>query len=351
MNTPRSYGLDCLRAIAIILVVFVHSMPSMPPDLRVSMAYFDLAGCIGVDLFFVLSGFLMGKQIYQKNGVNTLGGLMNFSIKRFFRTYPLYLSFLLINFFLFVDSDPVTLIPYLTFTQIWMPADSGKWFYYGESWTLSIEEWFYFSISFFPFMLGLFGANYRLCVGIIVCLLCLNSNVVRWLEINESLVDLDLVRCSTSFRMDSLCYGFLVSMIPARMFKCFAKKELATVFFILAISMYILMRSPENHLTKWAFFTLPQVCLAFILPNFSGIKAPKKRVMFYVVSWTARISFSLYLVNLIPWRLNWFNGWEYGYFTVLITYLIICYLLSSISFFLIEIPFMKIRSYLLETIK
>ena len=58
--TNRSFGLDFLRAIAILLVVFVHTLPLMPQTLLIELALLDLSGCIGVDLFFVLSGYLMG---------------------------------------------------------------------------------------------------------------------------------------------------------------------------------------------------------------------------------------------------------------------------------------------------
>src|SRR6266704_750332 len=96
----RLREIDFLRGLAIILVIFSHS--SVPP-------FILKAGWIGVDLFFVLSGFLVSGLLFKehlKHG-NIKVGL--FLIRRGFKIYPLFYFtiFLALGFeFLLKDSFP-----------------------------------------------------------------------------------------------------------------------------------------------------------------------------------------------------------------------------------------------------
>lgn len=84
-------GLDLLRAIAVLLVVLFHTVYN--EALKTSM--FRI-GWIGVDLFFVLSGFLIGGilfDMYKNNSYN----LKTFYTHRFLRIYPVYIFILLLT--------------------------------------------------------------------------------------------------------------------------------------------------------------------------------------------------------------------------------------------------------------
>ena len=99
-NSERIFGLDLLRSLAIIIVVVSHtafilqdSFPGFPyiptPD--------------GVDLFFVLSGFLIGKiLIEQAENLNgfSLKSIFHFLKRRWFKTLPNYYLFLFVNILL-----------------------------------------------------------------------------------------------------------------------------------------------------------------------------------------------------------------------------------------------------------
>ena len=94
-DRTRQPGLDLLRALAIVLVVFYHAGIfgfALPHDLQ-------RFGWIGVDLFFVLSGYLIAGQL-----VRPLGRGDTFSVSRFFwrrslRILPAYLVVLAFYFF------------------------------------------------------------------------------------------------------------------------------------------------------------------------------------------------------------------------------------------------------------
>ena len=144
----RVFGLDLLRALAITFVIIGHANNLLADNYKIP--YID-----GVDLFFVLSGFLIGrillKKFSSKEG-NLIKILRNFWVRRWFRTLPNYFLFLGINillvyFGLIKGELNHYVLSYFVFLQnLYVPVDFIFW----ESWSLSVEEWFYF---LFPLVL------------------------------------------------------------------------------------------------------------------------------------------------------------------------------------------------------
>src|ERR1700742_3796245 len=88
-DTKRNYGLDILRAFAILFVLNVHSANCFKPDSRALrvLTFFNLDG---VMLFFVLSGFLIGGILIRQFEKERASAKMLFTfwIRRWFRTLP-----------------------------------------------------------------------------------------------------------------------------------------------------------------------------------------------------------------------------------------------------------------------
>lgn len=126
MHAKRNFGLDLLRAIAITGVFFGHAISA-----------FESLG-MGVRLFFVLSGFLIGR-IYFRSHVAGTFHLGDFWISRWWRTLPPY--FAALGVFLIFEH--------------WIPSNPLAWYYifflqtflgikgFGPSWSLCVEEHFY----------------------------------------------------------------------------------------------------------------------------------------------------------------------------------------------------------------
>jgi peptidoglycan/LPS O-acetylase OafA/YrhL len=127
---------------AIALVFFSHYPSDEFPDKILALKYF---GWIGVDLFFVLSGFLIAKQLFTELKIQNNISLKKFFIKRFFRIIPVYLVVVAIYFLVPVFRETESLSPlwrFLTFTQnIGLdPSLNGT---FSHAWSLCIEEQFY----------------------------------------------------------------------------------------------------------------------------------------------------------------------------------------------------------------
>jgi peptidoglycan/LPS O-acetylase OafA/YrhL len=139
----RVYGLDVYRAIAIIIVVLGHSSFMLNGT---AMENFPWLGLVdGVELFFVLSGFLIGSILIKTIDKNeyklTSKTLFNFWKRRWFRTLPNYYLILII-YTLFVSYGVVDAdISQFDWTFFFFLQNFATPFYdfFWESWSLSIE--------------------------------------------------------------------------------------------------------------------------------------------------------------------------------------------------------------------
>ena len=146
-QNTKFYGLDNLRAFAIIFVLLFHSNRWVEHPNWFPKAF--QFGWTGVDLFFVLSGFLISSQLFAQIKKEGTFSMKEFYIKRVFRILPIYFFVLAIYFlFPFFSNDfgkGQTLPPlwkFLTFTQNF-GGDVGNARTFGMVWSLCVEEHFY----------------------------------------------------------------------------------------------------------------------------------------------------------------------------------------------------------------
>lgn len=151
MNPPsqgRNAGLDTLRALAIVLVFTNHYMLFVSGG--PTFGWFGQIGWTGVDLFFALSGYLIGNQILggirrsRQSGGGERFSLARFYARRLLRTLPNF-YFVLALYALWPAFRGTNVLPplwkFLTFTQNiqLMPGTA-----FSHAWSLCVEEQFYF---------------------------------------------------------------------------------------------------------------------------------------------------------------------------------------------------------------
>ena len=160
IRSVRLHGLDTLRALAVTLVVLHHYTLFVSGDDN-TFGWVGRIGWAGVDLFFALSGYLIGNQIFAALKTEAGLSLKAFYARRLLRTLPNYLVVLAIYFMWPAWGENAALAPawrYLSFTQNLALAPGTA---FSHSWSLAIEEQFYLLLP----ALALLGIALRLRIG------------------------------------------------------------------------------------------------------------------------------------------------------------------------------------------
>lgn len=156
----RSLGLDCLRSLSIVIVLcnhgligFVFSQGILP--FQGWLANFSASAVLSIEWLFLLSGYLIGAMMIRsfESGRPWAACARDFWLRRWFRTVPNYYLFLILNLVLVSWGwmEGVFDWKFLVFSQNLAWTETTPHFF-GESWSLALDEWFYFSM---PLLLGL----------------------------------------------------------------------------------------------------------------------------------------------------------------------------------------------------
>lgn len=189
-ETSRLVELDGLRGLAILMVLQFHWAEGLSRMTRTEAVMYEIlrAGWLGVDLFFVLSGFLITGILWDSR--TTVGYFRKFYIRRALRIFPPYYGFLVFSWGVlpwllwFIDHKP-------------MWQSSGQWWYwlyvsnigmalhaetasdfFSHFWSLAVEEQFYL---FWPLVVYHLSSKavVRTCLGLITCAAVLRS-ILLW---------------------------------------------------------------------------------------------------------------------------------------------------------------------------
>ena len=331
--------IQSLRGIAIISVILFHTNPE-----------FFSTGYLGVDIFFVISGYLICKVLAKNEELNK-NLLCNFYIRRARRTLPalLVLIFISIPFFIYILM-PVNLIDYgqsLIVTPIFLSnflfgSENTYWGALSElkpllhTWSLSIEWQFYF---LFPL---LFFFKKKLSIFITLFLLSLLSSLfINFSElpifINNHKIRIDNFFFTSNRIWEFLAGSCLYLFEKNKKIRVVKNNYLSFLgLFLIFLSFYFFGRFARE---KIYFNLLPVIgsCLFIYYGNEKNNfdKIYKNKFLLH----TGLISYSLYLWHqpILAYFKNLFNNNIPGLYYYLIYFLI--YIFSIASFYLIEKSF------------
>lgn len=302
----RIYGLDILRALAILFVVFGHGKSLLPEVTYPTITYLTFDG---VAMFFVLSGFLIGGILLRiLNDPENKSSLFNFWSRRWLRTLPNYflLFFIILTIHILFEENfnPWNKSPYLWFGQ---NLYDHKYFFFSEVWSLSVEEWFYLVIPLILFLLvrGFkLSLKYALFILSLIIIISITIfRVYRFYDIPvENMDQWDIhFRRQVITRLDSLMFGVAAAGIQIY-FTDFWKKQ-KNLFFIIGVIILIVHQTIEfnSHFTFGIYhcvfsFTLNSIGVVLILPFLSNLKNGSG-FFFRFFTVVSLISYSMYLVH------------------------------------------------------
>jgi peptidoglycan/LPS O-acetylase OafA/YrhL len=302
----RIIGLDLLRSIAILLVVFLHGSLLLPKCLQ--ERYLGIVYIMdGVSIFFVLSGFLIGGILLRvlTQPEFTILALLNFWIRRWFRTIPNYLLVLCgLLFFrecVFKNPDPFP-YQYFFFSQNF---SSRQPTFFAEAWSLAIEEWFYLlfpATCYFLTKILKKGSAVILYSAVIFITIPLALRILKY-EMGIGINDIEEeFRKIAILRLDSLMYGIIGAYI------CYYHKALwgkyRDMSFFLGVFIVIFMRLNTN--SNWIkvyqpiYFNIESISVLLVVPFFSELKTTRIVKLDLLFVFISTLSYSMYLLNLTP---------------------------------------------------
>lgn len=226
--------LDSLRGIAVLMVLVGHIAKDAPALHLNPIAHFCFAG---VDLFFVLSGFLITSILLSAKGSEHFLG--NFYIKRALRIWPLYFGVLALWFGLtlvapalhrsiFAQTHPQW--AYFLWLQNFLVPDTGTFGPLQITWSLCVEEHFYLV---WPLLVLFCERKWLIRIASAAVVV---STVTR-LGTDVSLWHLDTYQ-NTLCRLDAIACGCLVALLQFSNVSAARKMVVAAVGLIVAGSLF-----------------------------------------------------------------------------------------------------------------
>jgi peptidoglycan/LPS O-acetylase OafA/YrhL len=290
-----------------------------------------VSGTFGVTLFFVLSGFLVGRILLRtvavRPGAGTLG---RFLLRRSMRTLPLYG---LAVAALAVLQPPAPgllgrdLLRYLTFTANLLPPQLDDFF--PVSWTLAVEEWFYAGFALLLRPLGLPATLGAFLLGPPVARLVLFTDPAQYRIV--------------PFWLDCIGWGVLAAVVAARRPAAFAR---AARLWPVAAALTAFFWADET----WRFtpagphrvfgFGAIAAALALFLPGARTLAAPPGAAL---VRWLSRRSYGLYVTHATILQMLDARHARWGAAPTLLAAALLVPLLPELTWRLVEKPLIDRR--------
>ncbi len=313
-DNRRVYGLDILRAVAIVSVVMAHGANLLPQRL---WKFHDVFLVDGVFLFFVLSGYLIGGiliKVLEKNGASP-SALFQFWVRRWFRTVPNYFLILtvlvILRFVFFGGIHGIPIWHYYLFIQNFK---SPHPLFFSEAWTLSIEEWFYLLVPSLLFLVvGVFKLTPKRAIPTIAISIIFASIALRLhryaIAPVQTVTDWDLIfRKQVVTRLDSLMFGVLGAYCTYYYKSLWLRHKrllfgvglsslaLQHLFGVFVLGPHITQRAAGLYLSVFSF-TFMATSILLLLPWLGEYRSSKGKV-YTAITYISIASYSMYLLHV-----------------------------------------------------
>jgi peptidoglycan/LPS O-acetylase OafA/YrhL len=314
----RYFGLDLIRALAITLVLLSHTIPSRQTWENANWAKF-LLGYFGVEMFFLLSGYLIGAILIKSllgEHLNSLRDVMAFWKRRWFRTLPNYYLFLILMLLVACcagEGFPKDAIKCLWFGQSFLSEGT---MFFRVAWSLAIEEWFYILFPLVLLILAKLLSNGRRAALVCIVLFLVWPVLLRCF-LRAGSWDMG-IRSVTLARLDAITYGVLLAFVRdfriqlwKGLTKCWPIGVVATAFLGGLLFHFMKRDGSANVLFFRVFyFCSTSVSLGLCFPKAVELRAPE--------NWTTKVihslslwSYSIYLSHTLLAGI--FGGIIYGF--------------------------------------
>lgn len=353
-----------MRTMAICGVLVAHGVSAfisnhLSPSWN---AFTGWLGFVGVEMFFALSGFLVGGIIAKSlTNFDKYTAIKHFWIMRWYRTIPNYAFYLLIHIFFLANTT--TLFStikqhahYLFFLQSFAWSHPQ---FFPESWSLAIEEWFYLLTPLSIWLLTKLKFSTQKSLIITIATLIIIPIALRTgIAFLRPDLGIEFHRKVVVLRLDAIMYGVIAAYMHHKhhaIFKRNSAYSFLTGITLLSTVLLYQFSGFANDLNKDIPFktialSLTPFACALLIPFLFQQKASPSKVSGNVIYFFAKISYSLYLCNLIALEIIQRHIIKSNATSLQISifaffaFLLLCSLIATFTYKYVEKPFLNYRN-------
>ena len=281
--------LDLIRYFAAMFVAISHF------KIYNSEPSYEFISILSVEIFFVLSGFVLAKQINIIFISNNFKNFKIFLYRRWLRTIPAYLIAIIIASIIFEIGNLNNFIKYLFYIQNFS-FDNIHYNFFPVGWSLSVEEWFYLffplSFLFYKKVLNIKNNELYFVIFFILFFTLLRFSYNQYDDWGSE------IRRTVIFRLDSIAYGYLAFMIKDKIsFNRFY------YLYILSIVSFVFLFFSKNYLKDYfliqnLYFLICGIFFSLLIITLSKYKLSNSLIVILFNN-LAKMSYSIYLFHII----------------------------------------------------
>ncbi|MEK6259046.1 MAG: acyltransferase [Planctomycetota bacterium] len=329
----RIPSLDGLRAIAVVLVVLAHAHQSKGfPDVQ-ALHLIGSVGAIGVEVFFVLSGFLITTLMLRE--LDRTGGLSlrAFYWRRVLRIAPAYVTLMLAVAVLqwagAAELRPRDWLAAATFTMNFLPHPAWE---LGHAWSLSIEEHFYF---LWPLAVAVTPKRWHVA-QLVACIAVCGAG--RWVVLLFFPEWSAMSELWTFTRLDTIAIGCLLALVAQQ--KTWRDRlDGVAAWWVAVLLVLVASLAVSTVSAKWSVgvaYTLNAVCIALLV--WAAARRGPQWLNGRVISAVGIGSYSLYL-----WQQLFLNHHRESWVTAFPQNAVFAALAALGSYWIVEVPFLRLK--------
>lgn len=296
-KTPsRVVQLDWVRGIAILLVIDYHAitLPTNNSLARANQFVGNRIGWMGVDLFFVLSGFLVGGLLIQEITKTGHIRVSRFLVRRMLKIWPAYYFYVI--FQIVLRRHPLHTFLWQNVLNIQNYAGTSL----SHTWSLAVEEHFYLLLPFTLFWIyrkqSLRARIESILISVCATVLCIR--IASFLIAGP-----EHLQWETHARLDSLLFGVLLSHIMyasrERFDSLLRHRLILAALSICVFGIALLTTGYETAYMSTVGYTVNYICFAALMLLVYGYHGWLNQTYLYrVVAWIGRYSYGIYLWHL-----------------------------------------------------
>ncbi len=360
MSAQRAIGPDILRGFAILLVCTAH-MPydRMPEAFWTWIGYY---GWYGVDIFFVLSGYLIGTELLRPVHGGQAPNLAVFYTKRVLRILPVFWLVLAVYALVPAWREAPTMAPWWRFATFTVNfgLDIRTMRSFSHAWSLCVEEHFYLVLP--VLILALHRLKVKWLPVVLVAAIVIGGMVLRHVLQQGSASPADFmmrVYYPSWCRLDGLTAGVCLAALRlfhgdlwARWARPVWLLPVSAVLIVAAVAMTVQTHQVLSAVGSVVVYPLFSLGVMLLLAALIELEPHLQAARWTGIGFIAGISYSLYLCQKLVYAadVRWLpQAWTQGWGAVLVFY-VSAIAVATLLWWLVERPFLMLRKRVLPLV-